>query len=155
MMLEVTNVRRSENSSPCFADLTGLITGRKRCKFKTADVFNMTPHLVSPTQRFCSFLVGLGHVTDAKGALGRLAFLGNDTTVLNQQFGDSQKQTPRLTPPVYQISERTALVQLICRSKAEPTGWSAPDSGSGGKTDRKANVGVSLRLLDGFFCTAL
>jgi hypothetical protein len=53
-------------------------------------------------------------------------FRNGDTTVLNQQFGDhspprSQKQTPGLTPPVYQIRERAALVQLICRSKAELT----------------------------------
>jgi hypothetical protein len=53
-------------------------------------------------------------------------FRNSDTTMLNQQFGSlsspgSQKQTPGLTPPVYQIKERAALIQLICRSKAELT----------------------------------
>jgi hypothetical protein len=52
-------------------------------------------------------------------------FRSSDTMVLNQQFGGrsstAQQSTPRLTPPVYQIRERAALVPLICRSKADLT----------------------------------
>jgi hypothetical protein len=52
-------------------------------------------------------------------------FRSSDTMALNQQFGgrssEPQKPTPHLSPPVYQIRERAALVPLICRSKAELT----------------------------------
>jgi hypothetical protein len=52
-------------------------------------------------------------------------FRSSDIMVLNQQFGgrssEPQKPIPRLTPPVYQIRERAALVPLICRSKADLT----------------------------------
>ncbi|KAL9625315.1 MAG: hypothetical protein Q9160_000378 [Pyrenula sp. 1 TL-2023] len=53
-------------------------------------------------------------------------FRSSDTMVLNQQFGKgpssiSQKPVPCLAPPVYQIRERAALVELICRSRPDPT----------------------------------
>jgi hypothetical protein len=57
-------------------------------------------------------------------------FRNNDIIELNQQFKgrffESQKLTPYLIPPIYQIRERAALVSLICRSKADLTG-SMPD----------------------------
>lgn len=47
-----------------------------------------------------------------------------DTAIFNQQYDVTsleQKQPPKHTPPVYQISERAELVYLICYSKAELT----------------------------------
>ena len=38
----------------------------------------MVPQMVNLPQRFRPFSIGLGHVTDAKGALGLLEFLGNN-----------------------------------------------------------------------------
>jgi hypothetical protein len=77
MMLEMANVRWSENNYPCFTDWTGFPACLKRLEFRPMDLLNMIPQFVDPAQRFRSFLIGLGHVTDAKEALGRLAFLEN------------------------------------------------------------------------------
>lgn len=43
MILEMGNAGESERNSPCFANQTSLMSGRKRCKFKMMNVLNMVP----------------------------------------------------------------------------------------------------------------
>ena len=77
VILEMRHARRGEGCSPSFADGTGLLTARIRCKFIKVDTLHMISQFVDRAQRFGSFLIGLGHITDAEGALSRLTFLGN------------------------------------------------------------------------------
>ena len=77
MVLEMRNAHQSKHQNPYFAHRAEFMTVCKRCKLKMVNFLEIVPHFANPAQPYRPFLVGLEHIADAKGILGRLAHLGN------------------------------------------------------------------------------